>query len=287
MNGKELIFGETIFHLRDSNDIFDDSAALQDRMAKDGYLLIRDFYDRRTVLETRREILGFMDNESMLKLGTSIEDGVIGSDNRGISFPHEVVQQFPRFLSLVNSQQIMMLFERFLGGSILSLDHKWLRATPSGQNTSAHCDIVYMGAGTKNLYTVWTAWGDVSLDMGSLAVCLGSHKHQKLINTYGVSDAHQDLLEGWFSRDAYEVVETLGIKWASTEFGAGDIIIFGMYLMHGSLDNNSEFYRVSSDNRYQLALEPVDWRHMGSTPDQIPKKENRITMQEARIKWQI
>ena len=69
MNGKELIFGETIFHLRDSNDIFDDSAALQDRMAKDGYLLIRDFYDRRTVLETRREILGFMDSESMLKLG--------------------------------------------------------------------------------------------------------------------------------------------------------------------------------------------------------------------------
>jgi hypothetical protein len=60
-----------------------------------------------------------------------------------------------------------------------------------------------------------------------------------------------------------------------------------MYLMHGSLDNNSEFYRVSSDNRYQLASEPVDWRHMGSTPDQIPKKENRITMQEARIKWQI
>jgi len=146
---------------------------------------------------------------------------------------------------------------------------------------------VYMGAGTTDLYTVWTALGDISLDMGPLAVCLGSHKHEKLRETYGAADAHQDLLQGHFSHDAHEVIDVLGVKWGSTAFNAGDIILFGMYFMHGSLDNVSNRYRITSDTRYQLACESVDSRHMGATPDQIPKAEKRITMAEARAQWGI
>jgi len=37
-----------------------------------------------------------------------------------------------------------------------------------------------MGAGSKELYTVWTALDDILLRMGPLALCLGSHEHQKL-----------------------------------------------------------------------------------------------------------
>ena len=144
-----------------------------------------------------------------------------------------------------------------------------------------------MGAGTDQLYTVWTALGDISLDMGPLAVCLGSHKLEQLKATYGAADAHQDLTQGWFSRDPYEVMENLGIQWASAPFQAGDVIMFGMYNMHASLENQSNRYRLSSDTRYQLASEPVDERHMGEAPDQIPKAnlEDRIPIEAAREGW--
>ena len=43
------------------------------------------------------------------------------------------------------------------------------------------------GAGSKSLYTMWTALGDVSLEMGPLAFCPGSHKIRKLKETYGAA----------------------------------------------------------------------------------------------------
>ena len=131
-----------------------------------------------------------------------------------------------------------------------------------------------MGAGSKKLYTVWTALDDISLEMGPLAVCLDSHQHQRLRETYGASDAHQDLLEGSFSHDPYELTEKLGFRWASAPFQAGDIMIFGMYLMHGSLDNMSVRFRLSCDTRYQLADGEVDWRHMGKSPIRFQKQKD-------------
>ena len=174
-----------------------------------------------------------------------------------------------------------------MGGPALTLDHKWLRATPPGGYSNAHSDGVYMGAGTKNLYTMWTALSDISLEMGPLSFCLESHKHDQHKRTYGVSDAHQDMIEGWFSRDPHDVMDTLGVKWASTSFDAGDIVVFGMFMLHGSLDNRSDRYRLSSDTRYQLACESVDTRHMGEDPDVIPKAdlESRKHIGELREKW--
>lgn len=82
-------------------------------------------------------------------------------------------------------------------------------------------------------------------------------------------------------------MEKLGFRRASAPFQAGDIMIFGMYLMHGSLDNMPARFRLSCDTRYQLADAEVDWRHMGEPPDQIPKAKERISIQDARANWGI
>jgi hypothetical protein len=68
---------------------------------------------------------------------------------------------------------------------VRTFDFKWLRgvhrqapppATPAREAfTGAHVDNVYMGRGTPHLLTMWTPLGDVSLDMGCLAVVEGSH----------------------------------------------------------------------------------------------------------------
>ena len=287
MARKKLVFGQTICQLEDSNHLLGDISALRQQIDSAGYLLLRGFFDSAQISRARREILNYMSLQGALQPGTAIDQAVASSDRRGIRFTHSVVQQLPGFLEVVNSDPIMSFFDSFLGGPSMSLDHKWLRATPPGHNTGAHYDVVYMGAGSKELYTVWTALDDIPLEMGPLAVCLDSHQHQRLRETYGASDAHQNLLEGWFSDDPYELMEKLSFRWASTSFQAGDIMIFGMYLMHGSLDNMSARFRLSCDTRYQLADAEVDWRHMGENPDQIPKAEGRISIQDARANWGI
>jgi len=256
-------------------------------MEEDGYLIIRGFHNRNDVMKVRKEIYDYMDSQGVLAPGSTLEEAIVGPNNRSTRFKDTVVKTWPNFLNVIAGKNTMDFFGRFLGGPALSLDHKWVRAITTGRNAGMHCDIVYMGAGTNKLYTMWTAFGDISIDMGPLAVCLGSHKLQNLRKTYGASDAHDDLIQGAFSNDPYDVIETLGIQWASTPFNAGDVIIFGMYFMHASLENTTNKFRLSSDTRYQLAAEAVDERHMGTDPDVIPKAdmEKRKSIDEFRKEW--
>ena len=63
MAGHELVFGQTIFTPRDANDIVDDMTALRGRIEEDGYLLIRDFYDRDAIMAARADILSYLSAE--------------------------------------------------------------------------------------------------------------------------------------------------------------------------------------------------------------------------------
>ena len=51
--------------------------------------------------------------------------------------------------------------------------------------------------------------------------------------------------------------------------GAGDIIVFHMFMLHGALDNTSVQNRVrlSCDVRYQLAADARDPRYFGPDPE--------------------
>ena len=37
-------------------------------------------------------------------------------------------------------------------------------------------DNVYMSRGSKNLITTWIPFGDIPMEMGTVAVCEGSHR---------------------------------------------------------------------------------------------------------------
>ncbi len=64
--------------------------------------------------------------------------------------------------------------------------------------------------------------------------------------------------------DAQTIVEHgVGGRWLTTEYAMGDVLLFSMYTMHSSTDNNGAEERLSTDTRYQLASEPFDQRWMG------------------------
>jgi ectoine hydroxylase-related dioxygenase (phytanoyl-CoA dioxygenase family) len=142
-----------------------------------------------------------------------------------------------------------------------------------------------MGRGTKNLCTSWTPLGDVPMTMGGLMILENSHRLDQVKATYGQLDVdeyctnYEDAKEiesgrkqwqrsdgGAYSADAIATRETLGGRWLTTDYQLGDLLIFGMYTMHASLDNQTNQFRLSSDSRYQLAGEPVDERWVGPSP---------------------
>ena len=120
-------------------------------------------------------------------------------------------------MDVVNSPGVLDFFGRLLGGAAMTYDYKWPRAVARGGNTGAHYDVVYMGRGTKDLYTMWTPFGDIPLEMGTLAMCLGSQHFTKIKQTYGEMDVDRDnVATGWFSEDPVEIVDRYGGQWATT-----------------------------------------------------------------------
>ncbi|CAN7409277.1 phytanoyl-CoA dioxygenase family protein [Paenibacillus sp. LjRoot153] len=256
--------GEHLTELRSSNDIFHDIGALRERMAEDGYLLIRGFHNRDKVLDARTSILEKMSQMGKLNRDTQLEDGVMADGSKTI-FMGGTNDDLPALLNVLNGEHIMRFFDEFLGDPSLTYHYKWLRAVGKGDFTGAHYDIVYMGRGTQNVYTVWSPLGDVSYEMGGLAICLGSHRFEKLKQSYGSKDSDRDGV-GHYTDDPLIITEKFGGKWATTEFKAGDVLIFGMFLLHCSLENTTNQYRISVDARYQSVNEKVDERWSGKKP---------------------
>lgn len=57
-----------------------------------------------------------------------------------------------------------------------------------GHGIRPHCDVVYMGRGTHELYTAWIPYGDVSFDIGGLMILEKSHLQAARIQKYLKSD---------------------------------------------------------------------------------------------------
>ena len=264
--------GKYLGTMRDCNRLLDDPEALRARMGEDGYLLVRGLYPVDQVLRARRALFTEFAKQGIFDPAADLMEGranPVPSSTRGAFLGGQEATALPAFREVIEGRAVMDFFQRFFGAPAMTFDYKWMRLVGTGDNTGAHMDNVYMGRGSPNLYTVWTPLGDVPYEQGPLAILSGSHSldsFAKVRGTYGQMDVDIDRVSGWFSDDPVEVVDTHGGRWLSSEFAAGDALIFGMYTMHASLTNVSNHYRITSDTRYQPAHEPADERWVGEKP---------------------
>jgi len=165
---------------------------------------------------------------------------------------------------------MLEFFAGLLGGQVRSFDFVWMRVMGPGRSSAPHYDIVFMGRGTVNLYTSWTPLGDVTFSDGALMLLENSHRLEEVKATYGRMDVDKEVnwkrTGGVYGKDPAAIRRNLGLRWLTTDYRAGDLLVFSMYTMHCSLDNTSDRIRLSSDTRYQLASEPVDERWIGENP---------------------
>jgi hypothetical protein len=266
--------------LRDSSAVAGDPAELKRRMAEDGYLFLPGYLDRQEVLATRTELLRRISENGMLDPAHPLEEGVpVSSWSKGLSA--DLAKDNAPMHKLLYSVRMMDFYRGFLGGPVLHYDFTWIRTVAPGHGTPPHYDIVYMGRGTRNLYTAWTPLGDTSLEMGGLMMLENSHKHEKLKQGYGSQDVDayctnrkdadkyasgEKWPAGWLTNNPVRIRENLGGRWLTGAFKAGDLLTFSMFTLHASLDNQSKRLRLSTDTRYQLASEPADERWIGENP---------------------
>jgi len=287
------IGGKYLDILRESNDALHDIKELQKRMTEDGYLFIRGLQKRENVAAARKVVLENLDKNGQINRDFPLDEGIPVAGARGAFLGGaQAITHTPEFLGVVDSPEIMGFFDKFFDEPSMTFDFKWLRAVGPGGYTGAHYDVVYMGLGSGRLHTVWTPLGDVSLDLGGLCVLGGSHNLEsfaKLRSTYGKMDVDRDNVQGWFSDDPVEMVDKFGGKWLTSDFRMGDVIIFGMFTMHGSVNNTLDRYRLSCDTRYQPKSDPVDERWIGKNPKahyawgKTPGK----TMEDAKKEWGV
>jgi hypothetical protein len=286
-----------------SDDCVDDREELWRRFDAEGYLYLPGLLDAEEVLAARTEVMQRLWDAGILNKSQPMIDGIALPDSEydgaatGPFMPY-LAKNNPALSRVLYDGPMIRFYEFWLGGPVSHFDYTWFRCKRPGRKdaTTPHCDTVYMNRGTKDLYTSWTPFGDVPVDMGGLMVLEGSHQNQRLsqytttdVDLYCSNEGDQDEVvrraqaegreltteerqaiewnsTGAYSGDAIGAREELGGRWLTSEYRMGDLLLFSIDLLHASSDNRSNAVRISSDSRYQLASQPQDDRWMGDDP---------------------
>lgn len=259
-----------------SNDALHDPAELRRRLQDEGYLYIPGFFDRGLIEDARRSLTARLFAQGLLHPDRDPFEGIAHPDPaRRTAFKPDLTEGNDAIDRVVFGPEIFGFYENLLGEPVRAFDFKWLRAIGPGLGTQAHCDWVYMSRGTPNLLTCWIPYGDVPLEVGGLMMLERSHLQAARIKSYLDSDVDAYCenrpgtkpRQGWLSERSDTLPSKFKTRWLTAhEWRMGDFITFNMTMIHGSLDNQTDRIRLSSDTRYQRAGEPADERWIGPKP---------------------
>lgn len=239
-----------------SNDALDDNQELRRRLADDGYLFIRTLVDAQPLLDLRLQMLAVLQEGGWLQAGSNLADGVADVSKKCAEGDPEYiavyrnVQRLEAFHRMAHSPSIVALMERIVGEAVLPHPAKVARLwfpQYTLHTTPAHQDFVHF-QGTYETYTCWMPVGDCPIELGPLAVLVGSHQSGEIY------DHHFALGAGGLAVDTTK----LPGGWVSNDFAIGDALIFPSRTVHQALPNvTPDRLRVSLDNRYQAQSQPI------------------------------
>lgn len=272
LEGRRLA-ADAVTPLADSSALIGDDAALRARLAEDGYLFLPGLLDRDDVLAARREVLA-----RMAEVGEIAEpvDAAMptGTSRRAELHPDlgtfwRSVSEGPALRRAIHGEHARRVAATLFGEAVRPFDFVWLRAMLAGRASPLHFDHVYMNRGTDRVATVWIPLGDVAVADGPIAVIEGSHRFDDLTGAYRGHDVDRNPSRpGHVADSAFAFLKERGARLLTADFRAGDLCLFGMFTLHGSVDNASPSGRVrlSVDTRWQPASQPMDERWSGPDP---------------------
>ena len=241
-------------------------------LARDGYVVLRGALAREQVMAARHEVLSRL--ATVGEIAEPVDAAIAtGSSRRAELYPDlnrfwRSVCESPLLRDLTHGVALAEISQELLGGTTKPFDFLWLRTMLEGRASPLHFDHVYMNRGSERLVTAWVPLGDVPLQAGPLVVVEGSNRFDDLSARYRDVDVDRDGLPGSFPEDAVAFAASRGARLLTTDFQAGDVMLFDMFTLHGSCDNRMGGGRVrlSCDVRWQIAADAEDDRWFGSPP---------------------
>ena len=246
---------------------------LQHTLDRQGYVLLRNLIDPDAVMIAREEILAALGSVGEITEPTAA--AVVSRTSQRAKL-HPDLGSFWRGLSesgalrrVVHGPEIRAAMTQLFDAEVSPFDFVWLRAMAPGRASPLHMDHPYMNRGTDRLVTCWIPLGPVALDEAPLYIMEGSDKKGDLRARVAGLDVDRDKSRsGHFADDPIDLATDRDLRFLTTAFKLGDVLIFGMFVIHASFDNSSQAGRVrlSCDTRWQPSSEPMDERFRGPDP---------------------
>ena len=250
---------------------------LSSKLVRDGYLLLRSVYDPNKVEVAREEILWHL--HQVGEVNEPYHLGVYSgkSHRRTIYKTTKELGNFWKKVSenkslrdVINSKYILKVMDKIFGVETTHFSFAWLRAMVQGKASPVHIDHPYMNRGTDKLVTCWSPLSRIEENEGTLYVMQNSHLWSDIKNKFfGLDIDASPSSPGHIQEHPLELVNRKKSSFLTTSFSPGDCLIFGMFTVHGSFDNNSSTgkIRLSCDTRFQPKSEPMDPRFSGLFPE--------------------
>ena len=245
---------------------------LRDSFVEHGHVYLRGLLDPDLVLAAREElllkyaVLGEIDDRHPLL--DAVAGDAAGLRHANMRAFTESLRTGARYESVILHPELLAVVGELLDGPVQPFDFRWPRLARPGEGCGFHCDGPYMNRGTDRQLSTWIPLGSIAPHEGALMLLEGSHTNAELAAGYLTKDADRDGLV-WLDDDPRLVQERYGERWLTASFEPGDVLIFGMDMLHGAFDNESETRRcrLSTDSRYLVAGEVPDPRWNGEHLD--------------------
>lgn len=240
-----------------SNELLGDREALRRRMHEDGYLYFSRLLDRDAVLQLRRKMLvvlrecGWIEPEAVLMRGR-VKTRPVREGTPEFFEAYDEIQKLEAFHTLAHDPALVTLMRDLLGDTAFPHPLKIARLLFPDHyevSTPPHQDYPN-NQGTPNLTATWIPVGDLPSIMGGIAILRGSHRWGVLALTTHLGAGNR------CAKLPQEMLEEC--RWVTTEFEAGDVLLFPSQTVHAARHNASEFHlRLSVDFRYQIEGEAL------------------------------
>ena len=250
---------ENLKELRESNDAMQDPAELRSRMAEEGYLFFRRLQDADKLRALRQEMMTTIQRVGWLIQGTDPNYAIADVTKQCTEGDPEYTAGYAEVYKLEafhrsgHWPEVTDMIETIMGRPIMPHPHKVARIwfpKYTEHTTPTHQDFVHFQGNFETL-TAWAPVGDCPIELGGLAVIPGSHKVNRVLEHHFSLGAGSLIVDV----DAHEEVKP---DWHTTNYEAGDTLIFPALTIHKALPNYTEDkLRLSLDNRYQAVGDPV------------------------------
>ena len=247
---------------------------LQSAYERDGYILIRNFFDPNKIMNLRSLFLTELISKASGKSSLMSEASRYNYSGISKKAINSAIQKFvtsAEYLALINDPKLKNLVSAVLKEPVSLYKRKLVRIkfkNDKNGDTGGHYDRIYFRNGSDRFLSCWIPLGDISMTMGGLTYLEKSSNLGKDIEMTFEKNMAKKTTEsqtrirskgmggrGWLDKNLSRLANKTDTRWLITDYKAGDLVLHNPYIIHASLTNidSLDRIRLSTDIRYFAA----------------------------------